>query len=275
MTEKHHSDVRNLIATSNESGRGRNGCHPKNSMPKNGCRFDVDNASARVLLWGDSHAMAISEKLSESLSDSNIALETLTSSGCPPVLDLSRTDRNCLDVNSNALKYIAGQDSPDVIILHAYWSVYAQGSNLIDPSNGEVKSTRFKLTDADGKIISTPREYTAVVSRLENTVRFLKSINKHILVIGSIPEAGLRVPQFMARRLILNLSTSISGSPTIAEDRAVLTHRMFERLQSQGMISYFNPFSVLCVNDQNTCILHQGTTSLYRDANHLLAGAKK
>ena len=269
-------DVQNLIATSNESGRGRNGCHPKNLMPKNGCRFDVDGASSRVLLWGDSHAMAISEMLSESLSQSNIVLETLTSSGCPPVLDLSRTDRNCLEVNANAIKYITGQDSPDLIILHAYWSVYAQGSNLIDPSSGQVKATSFKLTNADGKIISTPREYKAVVSRIENTVHFLKSINKKVLVIGSIPEAGLRVPQFMARRLIFNLSTSISGKPTIAEDRAVLTHRIFERLQSQGLISYFDPSSVFCFNDQNTCILHQGLTSLYRDSNHLsLAGAKK
>lgn len=72
------------------------------------------------MIWGDSHAAALSYGLKDQLGE----ITQLTSSACPPLTDYTKSSRpHCFDINNFSLKKIASLQ-PDVIFLHADWIAY-------------------------------------------------------------------------------------------------------------------------------------------------------
>lgn len=72
-----------------------------------------------ILVWGDSHAGALSYGLREAHPG---GMFQLTSSGCPPIIGFSTELRpNCQNVNNFILNKI-GEMKPGFVILHANWS---------------------------------------------------------------------------------------------------------------------------------------------------------
>lgn len=265
-------DVRALIAVADEDGRGRNGCVARSDMSENGCVFPLPDsleAPKRMLLWGDSHAMAIAEALAAELAAREVSLETITSSGCAPILQLNRTDRNCLSDNEAAAAYIEGDLSPDVVLMHGYWPVYVQGSNLVHPAEATIAATSFGLLDGAGKPVNVPQDMAAVLDLLESTIRRVSEAGKIVIVLGSVPEAGFHLPRYMARRKILGLETDVVASSEIAALRREPTEALFLRLEAEGLITFIRPSELLCDAAMSRCTLHEGTAALYRDGNHL------
>jgi peptidoglycan/LPS O-acetylase OafA/YrhL len=73
-----------------------------------------------VMVWGDSHAAALSYGLRKNLSGGI----QLTASGCPPVFELHVSRRKeCVGINEFA-KEIIVKHKPQIIILHANWLWY-------------------------------------------------------------------------------------------------------------------------------------------------------
>lgn len=266
------SEVQQLIAVAAENGRGREGCSSAPEMPDNGCRFSIpDEISerARVLLWGDSHAMALAEALAGNLGENGIALETITLSGCPPIFGVDRIDRDCIEANEAALTYIEGPESPDVIVVHAYWPVYTQGTTLEDPNQLVLAPTTISLMNDAGTSLELPRDVHLVLGNLETTLRRIGDNGKKVFVVGSVPEAGYFLPRYMARRALLGQSTDVSANSDIAELRRAPADTLFERLEAEGLLMLLRPSDLFCEEAQNFCTLHIGSTPLYRDNNHL------
>ncbi len=86
--------------------------------------FAADCAAAdpaATLVWGDSHAAALSHGLRQVGGD----LHQYTASGCPPLVDVHRLSfPNCAAVNAHVLAEIA-RLKPRRIVLHANWLLHA------------------------------------------------------------------------------------------------------------------------------------------------------
>lgn len=81
-----------------------------------GC-FPPDSKQNSIVIWGDSHAAA----LSYGLRTQYVALTQLTASACSPLIAYQQKRRpNCAAVNSFALQVFA-EHNPAVILLHANW----------------------------------------------------------------------------------------------------------------------------------------------------------
>ncbi|MEL0238323.1 MAG: acyltransferase family protein [Gammaproteobacteria bacterium] len=81
--------------------------------------FKKECFSGKNLIWGDSHAAALSYGLREINSFSQ-----LTSSGCPPIINQYFPTRPfCLEINNRVLEYVK-KGSFTEIYLHSNWSYY-------------------------------------------------------------------------------------------------------------------------------------------------------
>jgi peptidoglycan/LPS O-acetylase OafA/YrhL len=127
------------------------------------CR--AGSQSGGVLLWGDSHAAALSIGLRRLLPD----LIQYSAGGCPPLKDVSIGWRShCREVNDFVMREV-GRLHPKTIIMHASWISYG--------------------------------DYH-VASNLARTVDHLKSLAPaaDIVLVGGVPEWQPSLPRFMLLR---------------------------------------------------------------------------
>ena len=80
--------------------------------------FSPNNEEVSVILWGDSHAAALSYGLKKLIPD----LTQLTASGCTPLIGYNPISRpHCIDINNFVLSKTE-KFKPKLLILHANWS---------------------------------------------------------------------------------------------------------------------------------------------------------
>ena len=117
----------------------------------------------RVLLWGDSHAGALSTGLGQVTS-----LNVVASGGCLPTL--SYVDRNrpkCEKISGQILRIVA-EAAPEVIFLHADWYRY----NTMELSGLDETLNQLKMaaTHADIYVVGgTPQWFPSLPERLLDT----------------------------------------------------------------------------------------------------------
>lgn len=128
------------------------------------CRkFPVTFDSKKVLIWGDSHAAALSYGVNETLEFNPVQL---TASGCPPILGVMIIERPyCAEINNYVFRTI-DELKPEYILLHANWSLYEE----------------LALSDSLGKTL------TNILSVSPNT---------RIYLIGSIPQWNPDLPTLL------------------------------------------------------------------------------
>lgn len=124
--------------------------------------FDSSCFSGEILLWGDSHAAALFHGLNEIQP-----ITQLTSSGCPPILDISLSDNNvCAFLNDQIFTSIK-ENKYKLIILHANWVRHGYGDYI----------ESFKDTLQQ---ISTSREDAKIIV-VGNTPQWFNSLPKYLV----------------------------------------------------------------------------------------------
>lgn len=274
--ERFSAETLQLIATADEDGRGRRGCVAAADMPGNGCRFGEGVQDRRVLLWGDSHAMALSDVLAAELEDRGYQLETLMFSGCPPILGVNTSARSCAGDAEAVVQYIESGVAPEIVIVHAYFAVYTNGTKLAGSQTIDTVDAAFRILDAGDRIVSALEQSEFVTSQLLTTVQRLSRSGARILVVGGVPEPGVPVATYMARRSMFGLSYDLRARRSIHLVRNHDIAAALEVARAEGAIEVFDPMIPLCEASEDQCALHDGATPFYRDDNHLsLAGAER
>ena len=91
------------------------------------CTFGpISGATAEVLLWGDSHAIALLPAYEQIASARNVRVHAAVHSSCPPLLRApsasdQRGRRECGDFNRAVVDALDTID-PALVILNAYWT---------------------------------------------------------------------------------------------------------------------------------------------------------
>ena len=150
----------------------------------NACR---PRAPVQVLVWGDSHADAITPGVQEWAAVQGYAVQQSTAGGCPPLVDVrmsivpGRPIHGCTRFNASVLREIAAASELKLIVLFARWSLYASARPDYD-----VNSPKMRMEDAKGavgRVLPLDRALDRTLAAIAATGTKAK-----VLVIGPTPE---------------------------------------------------------------------------------------
>jgi hypothetical protein len=100
---------------------------------------------AKVMLWGDSHAIHFFPGLKESFGARGYSLGVLSASSCPPIIGIDVASRpKCKAFNELALPIILKQQ-PKILILSAGWVSDEQTMDLLTRTIQQLSNPHTKL----------------------------------------------------------------------------------------------------------------------------------
>ncbi|WP_434672709.1 acyltransferase family protein [Pseudomonas sp. R1-15] len=188
-----------------------------------------NNASERILIWGDSHAARLYPGLA-SVVDRSTAIFQATRSSCPPILDFAGSA--CTDSNNYILARLK-DTKPNVVVLFGAWGRYGA-----DWSTG---------SDVQRKLLQTIEQISAA------------GVNK-IIVLGPSPEWRLPLPKllfnawhndFIYHRIPSKLAQGLNP-----EAKAI--DNIFRTLIPRSKASLISVYDALC--DENGCTTYTKDT---------------
>mgnify|MGYP000076590036 FL=1 len=180
------SDVLAVYETATQAPALHADCMSRGAMDAP-CTLNFPQRVPRVLVWGDSHAGAALPAFSEWAIVTGRPTVAATKAGCPPILGVNRSDRasehGCAAKNAALMAWLRQNRSVETIIMHARWPLMLTGGRTPGEAGGE-----FRLASSDGQRIEA-------ASALSATVSNLRMMGKRVVLIGSVPELGLDLPQ--------------------------------------------------------------------------------
>ncbi|HQR33341.1 MAG TPA: acyltransferase family protein [Blastocatellia bacterium] len=260
------SEAQKLAKASGDCYRRREQCDtlmPEDVQTAKLCRLGATSSTAAdFVLWGDSHGEFVLDAVSKAAANTNRTGLQITSEGCPPLLGVSRPDReyrHCPAFTNAAMTVIA---EPQIrrVILVARWSLWSEGSRY-RYENGNSIILRDAQT-SDGR-----QNRDIVRDSLTRTLDALKALGKEVTIVAPIPEIGWDVPSVLA--LENWQQRKIHSAPSLSEflDRNQFSLKLLQELQHRYNFELIYPHQVLC--DQATCRAILDSQPLYCDDDHL------
>ncbi len=222
------------------------------------CRIGVKDDSPRILLWGDSHALAWAPGLDGLLREAGTSGILAVHSACAPLVGVQNPGHGGCDIlNERLLTELQGRQF-DAIIMVANWPSYS------DPKG------QYSLIDDQGRIGNSQ----VFAPALERTLNEIRMHATHVILIGPVPGAPDDIPFRMALAKMGVISLPAAKPAVLARSQADWFWQAADRYRNDAEIVLVNPAPWFC--NEASCIYKtkQGQL-LYRDGDHLsLAGAK-
>ncbi|MBU2531776.1 MAG: acyltransferase [Alphaproteobacteria bacterium] len=239
-------DVLQIARAAQDNNPRRQMCHSDEDFYitfDRACVYGDPAAVPSVLVWGDSHGAELSMSLGERLADRAAALKQLTSSRCPPFLEVDFPDRSrCRKDNEDVIAALKTAPEIETVVLIAHY----QNHFIAGRTQG-----------------------------LGATLDALKSLGKHVVVVGQAPTPKEPVPERLAQ--LARQGDDVS-TYWFAPDWPLLT-AIDGFLESQALAhgaDFVDPRQVLCAGDDALCLQSVDGDVLYFDGNHLsMAGSRR
>ena len=227
--------------TSRDMPQNRSSCHYRGDeslsvFPKPGCQSTPD-APVRVVIWGDSMALAWQPFAWDIGEQNGVAATSYSRDACPPVLDNPNgkgwvEDRLCRKFNALVMEKISGVD---ILMLSSTWS--------------QAADARFK-------------------ARLEATIRMLSGHVGRIVLLGPTPHLRDSAPRCIRASSLDACAMSRSEfDAETAESRKLLA-----TIAAQNdTVSYIDPTDFFCTPD--SCPVLKDGYGLYWDSYHVSSTA--
>lgn len=223
------------------------------------CRIGRLDGSPTFLVWGDSHAAALSPAVAVAAERLGYSGLSAARPGCPPLLRYSISygddvdDPECLQHNEVILEFLQTQKINDIILI-GRWTLIAEGSDYVQ--GGGESSFRVR---------SLEETHRAFAESLGGIVNVLRAAGKRVIVVGPVPEIGLNVPAALARRRLRGLPEDIG--PARAEFEARNKTVLDYLASMDSAVERVYPHLILCTAAR--CAVAREGKPLYFDGNHL------
>ncbi len=244
-----------MINERNHFSPRRKDCHSiEDAVPiplGNSCLLGATAFKSNWAVWGDSMGVELSFMLAEQLKPYQRGVVQLTSSSCPPLLDVEvpiQPGSKCRDRNDAVREYLRKARSIETVVLIHYYSAYATLPQL-NPE-GQIKA-------------------------LGRTVNFLLAAGKRVILVGPLPNPRIFVPSAIARKSFYGREIGILDIPLsrFNEESAPYYSRLGQLAQSTN-VTAVDASKTLCLADD--CPLAINGRALYYDSFHLsLTGAQR
>ncbi|HEY3951528.1 acyltransferase family protein [Phenylobacterium sp.] len=238
-----------------------------------GCRYGAaPNATDYdVLVWGDSHADAITPGVVAWAQAKGWSVREATHGGCPPLVD-ARTTRvrfgalpGCAESNRQALAEIAQDPKLKLIVLSARWPIYNGDAPKYDPHNPPIRM--FDAGAAGDRIYPLDEALRRTLATLAAT-----GTKAQILLVGPVPELTFSPPDCIA------MARHLGGAEQRCWDAPARLPMIRARaaeaeiaaaLARAPEVKPVYPAQRLCA--RQTCVTVLQRKILYFDADHLSA----
>jgi len=217
-------------------------------IPDNLIQFGAPKLPPKVLVWGDSHAMAIMTAVDLACKQAGIAARAATADSTPPVLEwfghfTFGQNENAPAFNAAVLEYIksAAPQGLSHVVLAARWEYYLKKELT--------ENERFQLA-------------------LRRTVREIQATGCHVVILIDVPQFSFDPPKSLALNALLGNSAShlVSDSGQYLADTS-LQRPILTELGQHG-VTVINPAEFF--TDSNGIIRPADKNGvLYYDNNHL------
>jgi peptidoglycan/LPS O-acetylase OafA/YrhL len=245
-----------------------NACAERRPEEERGlCRLG-GQANPTFLLWGDSHASALSAALSKAAGDNDLAGYLAFKPGCPPLLGvetrwpLEQESSSCVAYNNLVLDYVVRRPELRTIFLASRWGMFASGRSYKSEKNNSV------ILSASWQPTSGHDNATLFAAGFETTLRTIRELGRTIVLVGPIPEVGYDVPEalFVAARTGRNVNEIIGPTRREYEERDRPVLEKFKALSGTDGIEVVDVEAWMC---EEHCKVADAGRALYRDDNHL------
>lgn len=225
------------------------------------CRLGKQNSTPQFIIWGDSHAEAISYALHLAALGTGVSGYALSNGGCRPLTGVYRKrKKKCLHFNNAVLEFIKDSSSIKHIFLAGYWRISLTGQSY-DNSN-------FLIVDKETRI-SSPLENRNVFRRgLKRTLDALDGYR--VSIIEDVPEIGAQFGKSVANHFIRQrwLGNGMLAQHTFIDSIDSYDQEFSSALSSlSGHWNFIEVKPWLC-QDQECPILIDGKL-VYFDGDHL------
>lgn len=239
----------------------------------------------RYMLWGDSHAEAISFALHQKLKEAGQSAYAYTLGGCLPLPRVSKGYSNrkkCIDLSDDAMEFATNKSKDlDAIFIVARWSSHLLGTPFDNGEGGlepmakqpplffDLDTNRSRFD----KDIEIQNRITSMINQLPASVK--------INLINPIPAVGWNVPDYLEKYILKNTHYNFSNlktlPPLLGSTAASIyqnRHKKFSKMTTiqKNNLNFIDTFSLFCPetpNKERRCLVHLKGNPLYFDDNHL------
>ena len=258
MTYVEKSDYRNLTCFKGD---------PETAKFDKLCKIGDGKVRPSFLLWGDSHALSLTDGLNDIAKTAGYAGVFAGKSTCPPFRLVQITNMgvpsNCRQFNDNVFNGIINNKDIKNVILAGRWGSYTDDSDepavlLVDVSK---KGLRYKSTKVfeDG---------------LTRTVRSLEKAGKKVYIAADIPDTPFDSSSELGKQEYLKSlfpSKAEQAQASISYDyymkRNAKAFEVIRSVMDKTELKLINVQDALCRGGK--CVLSDGERALYSDDNHL------
>jgi hypothetical protein len=170
------------------------------------CLLGKSNIEPQFILWGDSHAQALSHAFHLAALKTGSSGYLISNSGCRPLTGVYRKHKQkCLKFNNATLKLIKNSPNIEDVFLAGYWRIPLTSSGY-DNQN-------FFIMDDVTQISSTIENRLVFRRGLLRTIKELKE--RKITIIEDVPEIGSQFGKSIVNQFIRQAWFGISNKHPI------------------------------------------------------------
>ena len=249
-------------------GRSLRTTDGKTDFPRIG---DTSSTEDQFLVWGDSHAMMMSEVVSDTAQKCGVAGRFVSVPGAPPLPNIFRNHgKKPPSARTNEIiQYIVDNQIPNVILI-ARWSAYSDGYTLGDLRFEERGKSVNDFIIGDDETIEYGKEdgRRVLKEKLTEIVTELQNSGTQVWLVQQIPEQN--GPTALPLLLEKHLSLSARYYPATWEDnqkRQSHTNATLSEMKKLG--AFVLETHDLCFDaDLHPILVHEGR-ACYNDNDHL------
>ncbi len=228
----------------------------------------LGNDKVDFLIWGDSHADALTPalaKLGESYKLQGLQVSYSGGSALVNVKNLKWTDKNLKNYKNyirNTLNFIKEEEIKNVFIMNRYIAWFL-GPSPYELSQGSVLT---EILYNNGNYKTNKRDEVLRLG-LNDLIKILTSYDVNVWLIKPIPEVDRNSPVWLSRNITDQTDIWVTSYP---ERRRALDN-MFVGLKNKykNRLEILNPEKYLCRDIDQKCIIASTGHSLYCDDDHL------
>lgn len=218
-------------------------------------------SSRRILLWGDSYALAWAPAFDALGKRHGIAVELALLSSCPSLVGVKVAGSPiCRTFNEEVVRYLSTDYASeiDAVVLIGSWGAY------LDPASG---------IQLDGTDEALPKA-RSFAEGLRRTIHVVTARDVRLVIIGPTPGAPSDLPYRLAASQAFGIAPPLGKSVRESEAYNDRFWQVVRRLGSNGPVVYVDPLTWFAQHGRYR-YLDQSGELLYRDGGHLsLRGAE-
>ncbi len=220
----------------------------------------------RVIVWGDSYAMALIPGLAEEM---DAGLQQATSGACGPAIGISpfsvaggpydrQFAENCMRFNDRVLEYVLASNSIDTVIISSPFTMPVNPRNMM-------------IVRQDGALVDEPSSPRLALQGVKNLADQVRAAGKRLVVVAPPPVGGFDIGACLERldrgMLILGEHRNCEIRVDTYENIRRRTITLLHDVESSADVPVIWLSEFLC--DTEVCRTRDGDVFIYRDPGHL------